>query len=78
VLELVQEEHSETARLLVAGHEPTWSDTVSQLIGGANLRFPTAAVARIDFDISHWSQVAFGRGELIWLIPPKALTGLEG
>lgn len=77
VLALVKEEHHSTDRLLLAGHEPTWSDTVSRLIGGASLRFPTAALARIDFDVASWRHVDFGRGELIWLLPPKALKGLK-
>jgi phosphohistidine phosphatase len=77
ILEVVHEESDSVDRLLLAGHEPTWSHTISLLIGGGNIRFPTAAMARIDFDVSSWRQVDFGSGELQWLIPPKALTGWE-
>ncbi len=59
--------------LLVAGHEPVWSETVSRLVGGARLRFPTAAMARIDFDVDSWKEVGFGGGTLIWLVTPKLL-----
>lgn len=73
VLREIQAEPDNTSTLLVAGHEPVWSDSVSRLIGGANLRFPTAAMARIDFEVEKWREVSFGRGALIWLVPPKAL-----
>lgn len=78
VLELVQEQSDTLDSLMLVGHEPTWSHTVSLLTGGANLRFPTAAIARIDFDVFSWRDVDLGRGELIWLVPPKALTGWDG
>lgn len=77
ILTIIQAESDSSDRLLLAGHEPTWSQTISRFIGGGNLRFPTAAMARIDFDVSSWQEVDFGGGELKWLIPPKALTGWE-
>jgi phosphohistidine phosphatase len=73
VVSLVHAESDSASILLLAGHEPTWSHTVSMLIGGGHLRFPTAGMARIDFDVHSWEGVEFGRGELIWMIPPKAL-----
>lgn len=57
--------------VMVVGHEPTWSMLASQLIGGGELAFPTAAIARIDFDCDRWSQVKMGRGLLKWLLQPK-------
>ena len=75
VLAVVHEQPDTSYRLLLAGHEPTWSNVVSLFTGGSSVRFPTAAVARIDFDVSAWREVAFGQGELIWLVPPKLLTG---
>ena len=63
-------------RVLLAGHEPTWSLLAGRLIGAAALRFPTAAMARIDLDIESWGDAAFGSGRLIWLVPPKLLSRL--
>jgi phosphohistidine phosphatase len=65
-------------RLLLTGHEPTWSDLAGQLTGGALLRVPTGAMLRIDFAKERWSQVGFGDGELRWLVPPKVLCRLDG
>ena len=75
VLSVVHEASDTSFRLLLAGHEPTWSHTVSLLTGGSSIRFPTAAIARVDFDVASWREVGFGRGELVWFVPPKLLTG---
>jgi len=77
LLKVIQAEADETERLMLVGHEPTWSESIGLLIGSANIRFPTAAVARVDFDVLSWSGVKFGHGELIWLVPPKMLPGFE-
>jgi phosphohistidine phosphatase len=61
--------------LLLVGHQPGWGETVGRLIGGAAVRFPTAALACIEVGVARWRDVAFGRGELVYLVPPKALKG---
>ena len=58
---------------VAVGHEPTWSDTASRLIGGGNVRLPTCAVAAVGLDIQGWGALAGGRGELLWLVAPKQL-----
>ena len=57
--------------LLLTGHEPTWSDLAGRLIGDAALKVPTGAMLRIDINIERWEQLAFGLGELRWLLPAK-------
>lgn len=59
--------------LLLVGHQPGWGETVGRMIGEAAVHFPTAALARVDVDVESWTEMAFGRGELVWLVPPKAL-----
>lgn len=59
--------------IILAGHEPTWSSTVEQLIGGEAVQMPTAAMARIDVMVERWADVSWGSGDLIWLVTPKAL-----
>ena len=63
--------------LLVVGHEPACSGTASTLIGGAALRFPTAALACIRLDAGRWDEVRPGLGELLWLVVPRMLARLE-
>jgi phosphohistidine phosphatase len=73
---LLAEIHTEPAAtgvLLAVGHEPTWSDAVTVLIGGGRVRIPTAALARIEFDVERWEDVQPGTGELAWIVPPRLL-----
>lgn len=73
LLKVIQAEPHETERLMLVGHEPAWSETIGLLVGQGNIRFPTAALACIQFEVSDWSLVRFGDGALLWLLPPKAL-----
>lgn len=70
----VQREPDTTAVLLAVGHEPTWSAALAAFVGGGEVRFPTAALARIDFDVDGWDDVAPGTGVLEWLVVPRLLT----
>lgn len=73
VLEEIQSQEDAVDSVLIAGHEPTCSDFVGSLIGSAEIRFPTAAVARIDIPVERWEAVQLGDGQLIWLVVPKLL-----
>ena len=64
--------------LLVVGHEPSCSGTVSMLAGGAAVRFPTAALACVRVDAARWNEVRPGRGELLWFVTPRLLARLDG
>ena len=77
VLELVRAQVDTVESLLLAGHEPTWSTFTSRCIGSARLRFPTAALARIDFATERWSDVDFGLGQLVFFVTPKLIAPLE-
>ena len=59
--------------LVVVGHEPTLSQTISGLIGGGHVQVKTATMARIDVDVERWEDVALGRGVLAWLLSPGDL-----
>ena len=59
--------------VLIAGHEPTWSELVSRLIGGGRVRMPTAAVACLDLARGGWSELHAGSCSLRWLVTPKTL-----
>lgn len=73
VLTLLHEEPASTTTLLLAGHEPTTSAVAGRLIGGACLRWPTAALGAIRFTADSWEAIDWGRGELAWLVTPKLL-----
>jgi phosphohistidine phosphatase len=60
-------------RLMVVGHEPTWSELVSLLVGGGAVRIATAAVACLELPADDWSAIEPGAGRLVWLVTPKLL-----
>ncbi len=73
LLRTIHDQDDAASVLLLVGHQPGWGETVSRLVGGGAVRFPTAALARVDVAVGRWQEVGFGRGELVWLVPPKAL-----
>jgi len=77
VVQLIRSIDDPVPCLLLTGHEPTFSELGSRLIGSALLRVPTATMIRIDFECEDWSQVDFGQGELRWLLPPKTVCKLK-
>jgi phosphohistidine phosphatase len=72
VLDIVRHSDGAGEKIMVVGHEPTMSACV-ELFTGAVVRFPTAAICRIDFDMDEWREVGPGEGEIIWHIPPRVL-----
>jgi phosphohistidine phosphatase len=50
-------------RLMLVGHQPTWSILVSVLTG-ERVEVRTATVAVIDFEVGDWSQITAGAGRV--------------
>lgn len=55
--------------LMVVGHEPDFSATISALIGGGRVVCKKGGLALVDLPNAQSRQ-----GELVWLIPPKVLA----
>lgn len=68
--------------LLMIGHNPGLEDLATLLAGTGDVfastamqeKFPTAALAVLDFDAPHWADIVPGKGELRAFITPKLLT----
>ena len=73
VLDVIAGVDPEISRLLIAGHEPTWSGLVGWLIGEGRVSMPTAAVACLDLAHGGWADLGPGACELRWLMTPKML-----
>ena len=70
-LQLIQSLPDSISSVMLVGHEPKWSTITSTLIGGGDVVFKTAVMARIDFEVESWKRVDAGAGSLRWLIPPS-------
>ena len=75
VLDVIAGTEPEVERVLIAGHEPTWSGLVSLLVGGARVGMPTAAVACLDLPVGGWTAIGPSACELRWLVTPRMLKG---
>ena len=77
VIELIRQQEDSIETLMLVGHNPTWESLAHHLIGGGDLRFPTAALAQIKMHGTDWNQIDFGQGTLSWLVTPKLLKKLR-
>lgn len=71
VLAVVHQVADRHRSVMLVGHQPTWSDAITYLMGGGAVHIPTAAMACLEFDVATWSQIEYGRGMLLWLLPPR-------
>jgi phosphohistidine phosphatase len=64
----IVKERPEAEGLILVGHEPDFSETISRLVGGGRLVCKKGSLARVD--ITNLDPL---QGELVWLIPPRVL-----
>jgi phosphohistidine phosphatase len=58
--------------LMVVGHEPDFSATIADLIGGGHVICKKGGLARVDVDASDGH---LRNGALVWLLAPSQLAG---
>ncbi|HRW47717.1 MAG: histidine phosphatase family protein [Caldilinea sp.] len=77
LLGLIRELPESTQHVVVVGHNPGLEELASGLCGSAPedvfVRMPTAALAHVAIDVTHWSMVRWGAAELRLLVTPKAI-----
>jgi len=81
ILAAIADAPPEAKSLLVVGHNPGFQETAALLIGTGDAKarakiaakFPTAALAVIDFDVKAWTDVRPGKGRLERFITPRAI-----
>ena len=64
------EDRPVTAAVMLVGHEPDFSEIISELIGGGRVVCKKGGLARVEV-----AELSFAGGELVWLLPPKDLAG---
>ena len=68
---IAQQQNSKLKRICFVGHEPSFSTFIIQSTNTKAFKFPTAAMARIDFATNCWKDIIFEKGKLNWFIKPK-------
>ena len=69
-LSVAAEHGSGCDRVMLVGHQPTWSMTVRHLTGG-QVAMRTATIADIQLSFSDWSQIHTTSGTLEMLLQPR-------
>ncbi len=65
----ILQEQAGAEGIILVGHEPDFSQTISDLTGGGRIICKKGGLARVDLINADPPQ-----GELVWLIPPKAMS----
>lgn len=68
-LDQMLSDYGQEERIMLVGHEPSFSIVVGSLAGGAEVVCKKGSLARIDLD-----SFSPPHGRLIWMIPPRLLT----
>lgn len=79
---LIRKHGGRARTLMVLGHNPATQETALELTGTADdvalsdlqEKFPTAALAVLDFDIADWSELRPGTGHLALFVKPRSLA----
>lgn len=83
ILRLVRGTDDGVETLMVVGHNPSVGDLAAQLSGygdrharaAIRAKFPTSAIAIVEFDVSHWGEVRQQGGRLAGYVTPATLGG---
>lgn len=70
LLKVINELDDANDRVMIFGHNTTFSEIVGYLCGH-NVFMATCAVVRIDFDIDSWEEVSQGNGQFMYMDYPK-------
>jgi len=77
VLDTIHASGGKAERLLVVGHEPTTSQTVSVLCGGS-VRVATATAVGLDLGPDDWHRLEPGSTTLAYVLPPRLFSATDG
>ena len=72
VLRRILKENAEQTKLLLVGHEPSFSAVIEEVMGGGSIVLKKGGVARVDID-----RLNPPSGRLIWLDAPSLFVGPE-
>jgi phosphohistidine phosphatase len=82
LLEAIREHGGDARTLMLVGHNPALQQLASMLAGAGEpellalmeRKFPTAALAVIDFEATSWNAIRQGKGTLAAFVTPKGLA----
>jgi len=73
VLRVIREVEGDISKLMIFGHNPTFTELAEYLAAVEINNIPTAGVVCIDFEIESWSELAQDKGRVKFFEYPKNL-----
>jgi phosphohistidine phosphatase len=80
ILRVIRAAEPDAHSVMIVGHNPGLEQTATYLVAGGGTvadpldeKFPTAALAVLDFDIASWPDIAGHQGKLALFLTPKKL-----
>ena len=73
LLDVIESLPDKASTALLVGHNPGFENLLSYLTSD-DRHMPTAALAKIEFEVESWSEVAEGSGRLESFVTPKDLS----
>jgi len=73
LLNLIKKQNNNHNSICLVGHEPNFSIFISNATDSTYVRFPTASMAKVDFEVKKWTDIDFGLGKLDWLKHPNEI-----
>jgi phosphohistidine phosphatase len=82
ILDIIREAPRKLGRVLVIGHNPAFHALAAGLVGAGDIdmrrrlneKFPTAALAVIDFAGDDWGKLRAGTGRIVHFVSPRTLA----
>lgn len=72
LVQIVAEIPDDKQVAIMIGHNPGFEELLAYLTGEGR-RMPTAALAKINFDVESWKEIKEDQGTLEWFITPREL-----
>ena len=73
LIELINKQNNKFSSICLVGHEPNFSKFIEKTTNNNHIFFPTATMAKVDFEVNSWDEVSYNIGILDWLVSPKNL-----
>ena len=74
LLNILHKQDKKINNICLVGHEPTFSSFISRSTRSNWMKFPTCALAKIEFNSTTWKEIKFGDGVLKWIKTPKDIS----
>lgn len=71
LLDIVRHQSKQVKVLILFGHNPEFTGFSNELSKSYIENIPTTGIVRIDFEVSTWKDVDYGKGKLVFFDYPK-------